>query len=159
MSQLLLNGRISLAKLVSTQVLHVAWGLGDGAWVVPPAASPSASGLINEVGRRRVDEVGYAAPNDNGSIITPTRAYSRSPDPTSNLYLRVTFQSYEEPTAEIREVGLFMGTVANSQAAASQRYLTPSQIANKGQLLVAQNFVAILRNSLQPEVFQVVLAL
>jgi len=139
-----LDGRIAQAMLVAAQPLHLAWGTGKPEWDVMPEAEPvDASALINEVGRRTVTQVGYVLPDSNGEIETPQGNYALSVEPTRYLYIRTTFAFDDAVDAQIRELGLFIGTETVGGLPPGLRYFTPDQIDNPGQLLVldrSQNF-------------------
>ena len=50
-----------------------------------------ASQLINEVGRRAVDEVTYCVGDEEGLLVTPTGRFTASGTPTNQLYMHATF--------------------------------------------------------------------
>ena len=51
MATLPMSGRAAIASAISKRPLHVAWGSGDGAWLVPPPENSTATALQSELGR------------------------------------------------------------------------------------------------------------
>lgn len=138
------DGRIAIAMLAAAQPLHLAWGEGDPAWDHTPEAEPTnATGLVAEIGRRTVTQVGFVTPDPAGQIETPQGNYTLSETPTRYLYVRTAFSFSDAETAHIREVGLFIGTELVPGLPHGQHYFTPDQVASPGRLLLldrTQNF-------------------
>lgn len=145
-------GLSAMAKAVAERTLHLAWGSGEPAWDDEPSQKPSlvnATALTQELGRRIPRTVTYAEPDEAGDIIVPVgqntdgtvrkERYRLSAEPTPYIYVNAVFEYEEASAAVIREVGLFMDTVAKSGLPAGQRYFTPAEIENPGLLLTAQN--------------------
>ena len=152
------SGRIVIAESIALRPLHVAWGIGDGAWSAPPSEDSNATTLIQEIGRRTVTEVGFASLDPAGDIILPTGArFVRSVTPTNNLYLRTAFDFSEASGAVIRQIGVFAGTTFVSGLPSGQQYFSPSEVATAGRLLHLENFVPIYRAPAIRESFEVVI--
>lgn len=143
------NGRKLLAKALSAMAVHVAWGRGDGLWVNPPATPSLQTALMDEIGRRLATEVAYVVPATEADYeidLPGGRYYKRSADPSEFLYVRATF-SYEEAQGEnVRECGVFFGTVPKVDVPAGQRYLTPGQIQSGGDIYSLEYRSAVLRS-------------
>jgi len=144
------NGRKLLAKALRALPVHVAWGRGDGAWGQNPPATPSIQiGMLDEIGRRLATEVAYVVPATelDGEIELPgKRFYKRSAVPSEYVYVRATF-SFEDAQGEtVRECGVFFGTVAKADVPAGQRFLTPAQIENAGDVYSLEYRAAVLRS-------------
>ncbi len=139
-----LDGRIAQAELVAAQPIHIAWGTGDAAWDQTPEPEPiNASALVNELGRRQATQVAFVNPDPAGTIETPQGNFSLSAAPTRYLYVRVVFAFDEEPTAQIRELGVFIGCETDPALPAGQEYFTPDQVTIPGKLYLldrSQNF-------------------
>lgn len=137
-------GRIATAELIADQPIHFAWGAGDPAWDVNPQPEPvDAPGLVAEIGRRTATQVGFAVPDDAGSIETPNGNFSPSPVPTRWLHVRCTFAFDDAPAAHIREIAVFIGTKTDPGLPSGQRYFTPDQLTNPGHCYLldrSQNF-------------------
>lgn len=145
-----------MAVAVAARPLHMAWGLGDETWDdLDPLEWPSlvkATALLNEVGRRAPSVVGFATPDDNGSIVVPverratgdggvevvTKRYAFSTEPTAYLYLRADFDYADAPVATLREVGIFMDTEVSADCPAGQLYFRPAELVSPGRLFAAQ---------------------
>ncbi|MEJ5128918.1 hypothetical protein WH367_22965 [Comamonas sp. MYb21] len=128
-------GRIALAKSLAAMTAHFAWGRGDGAWPVPPAVPSNRTTLLAEVGRRLATIVRYVVPAtevDFDVEMDDKQFYKFSADPTPYLYLRAEFSTDDALNEEIRECGLFFGTVAKAGVPAGQRYLKPEQVQDAG---------------------------
>lgn len=152
------SGRVAIAKSLAAQPLHLAWGIGDGDWVLTvPAEDSNATGLISELGRREVTEVGYVVADPGGAIILPTGTFSPSPTPTNNLYLRTQFDFSDAPSDVIRECGVFVGSTMIAGLPAGQKYFTPAQVATPGTLLHLEHFQPIYRSPAIREAFEVVI--
>lgn len=143
------NGRKLLAKALGAMAAHVAWGRGDGAWTDPPATPDEQTALMNEIGRRLATEVAYVVPTtaEESEIDLPNgRYYKRSAEPSAFLYVRATF-SFEEAQGEhVRECGVFFGTVPKANVPVGQRYLTPDQIQDAGEIYSLEYRSAVLRD-------------
>ena len=63
------SGRTAIARAISENTLHLAWGTGDPAWDAPDAVLPSlveATALVNEVGRHALTRCGFVLPDEGG---------------------------------------------------------------------------------------------
>ncbi|MBF5003368.1 hypothetical protein [Diaphorobacter caeni] len=143
------NGRELLAKALMALPVHVAWGRGDGAWNAAPATPSEQLVLVDEIGRRLASEVSYVIPAtevDSEIEMPGGQHYKRSAEPSPFLYVRATF-SFEEAQGEtVRECGVFFGTVAKAEVPAGQRYLTPGQLADAGELYSLEYRTPVLRS-------------
>lgn len=152
------SGRIALAKAMSEQVLHLAWGTGDGAWTTNvPAESTSAVALLNELGRRTVSEVAFVVPDAGGDITVPGGVFSRSVTPTNRLYVRTTFDYADESSAQIRECAIYADSVPIEGLPVGQKYFTPAQIEDEGRIVHLENFQPIYRSPAIRESFETVI--
>lgn len=151
------SGRVVIAESIASRPLHLAWGLGDGAWSSPPAESLDATELTDEVGRRTVTEVGFVVPDNAGDIVLPTGTFSRSVTPTNHLYCRTAFDFADASSAVIREIGLFSGTTVVDGLPPGKNYFLPSEIDNPGRLLHLENMVPIYRSPAIRPSFEIVI--
>lgn len=151
------TGRVVIAESISLRPIHLAWGLGDGAWTSPPAEALGATALINEIGRRKVTEVGFVVPDIAGEIVLPTGTFTRSLTPTNHLYCRTEFDFADASSSVIREIGLFVGTTVVGGLPPGQNYFTPAQIATPGKILHLENLAPIYRSSAIRPSFEVVI--
>jgi hypothetical protein len=159
MSVLTKSGRTALAVSLKTQPIHLAWGLGDGVWTDVPEASINATSLVNEVGRRIVDEVLFCEGDENGLLVTPTGRFSATEEPTNQLYFHCTFD-FEDASAEtIRELGIFIGTEISEICPPGQRYFVPSELTDPGILLIYETTVPLIRTAATREAFSFVVTL
>lgn len=146
------DGRIALAEFVKNSSLHMAWGSGNWSTENPPAPSLTATQLIAEVGRRKLSECSYVTPNVAGDIYDSNGArYVRSVAPTQYLYCEARFAMGENPTAVIREIGLFIGGTTAAGLPGGQMYFTPAQVVTRGRLLLLENRSPIIRNAASAE--------
>ena len=138
-------GRIALAKALAAMPAHFAWGRGDGVWQAPPAVPSNCNTLLAEVGRRLAtivafvqpstkEEMEAALPEDIKKFVEMDAGafYKMADSPTPYLYLRAEFSTDDALNEEIRECGLFFGTVAKAGVPAGQRYLKPEQVQDAG---------------------------
>ena len=131
------NGRKLLAKALMAMPAHVAWGRGDGLWNDPPATPSDRTALLDEIGRRLATEVAYVVPAtalDSEIELPGAQHYKRSAEPSAYLYVRAAFGFEEAQGESVRECAVFFGTVAAAGVPAGQRYLTPDQLANTGDI-------------------------
>lgn len=139
-----LDGRIAQAELVAAQPFHIAWGTGDPAWDQESEPEPTnVRTLVNELGRRQAKQVAFVNPDPAGTIETPQGNFSLSAEPTRYLYVSVVFDFDEEPTARIRELGVFISCETDPALPAGQKYFTPDQVTAPGRLVLldrSQNF-------------------
>lgn len=153
-------GRIALAESLANEVLHLAWGTGNGSWTIPPDVSSSATALLNEVGRRTVTSVGYVTPSDTGEIELPDGGkFTASVSPTQHLLLTINFDFADAATSVIREIGVFVGTQVVGGLPSGQHYFTPGQITNPGRALHLENRAPLYRSPAVAESFQIVVTL
>lgn len=147
------QGRAAIAKAISEQPLHLAWGIGNPAWDAPDAALPSlinATALVNEVGRRLPNRIGFVEPDEAGDIIIPVSAGAEgavqearyrlvtSGEPTPFLYIQTNYDYADASNVVIREMGVFMDTELIDGLPEGQRYFVPAEIQNAGLLLAVQ---------------------
>ncbi len=151
------SGRVCIAESLALRAIHLAWGTGDGAWMSPPSEDPNATALIAEVGRRTVDTIGFAVPDDAGDIVLPTGTFSVSGTPTNNLLIEVEFDFLDAQSSVIREFGLFVGSTMVGGLPGGQRYFAPGDVATPGRLLHLENIAPIYRSPAIRESFQVVI--
>lgn len=159
MAILTTSGRVAIANALSKLPLHFAWGLGDGAWMSPPSESPSASALLNEVGRRTATQWAYVVPDPAGTIVVTTGKFSLSPGnaPTNHLWVTANFDFTDAPSSEIREVAVFSDTEVVTGLPAGQKYFVPSEIADPGIMLYLENITPIFRSPAIQENFEAVI--
>lgn len=152
------SGRAAVAASVKSQALHMAWGSGNEAWdTAPVPESMSDAALVAEVGRRKVTQAMFCIPDAAGEIVVPNGRFTVSEAPTKYLYMRYAFDFTDSPTAVIREVGVFVGTVAKSTVPAGQDYLLPADIESPGQLLALEHVARIDRSSSVRQQFEFVI--
>lgn len=151
------SGRVVIAESIAVRPIHLAWGTGDGAWMMPPPENADATTLINEVGRRVATEVAYVLPDEAGEIVLPNGTFARSVTPTKNLYVRVAFEFNEAPSSVIREIALFSNTAVASGLPPGQQYFTPAQVSSPGRMLHLENIAPIYRSPAIRESFEVVI--
>ncbi|WP_020503760.1 hypothetical protein [Lamprocystis purpurea] len=160
MAVLTFSGRTALAVAIKEQPLHFAWGRGDPAWdLTPVGVAPTATALIDEIGRVLPAVVGYCVPDAAGSILVPTGQYAPSALPTNYLHLRFDFNYADAAGNTVREAGLFMGSVMVTGLPAGQRYFPPDAVAAPGILLAVERFPGIVRTAQVRQLFDFVLEL
>ena len=152
------SGRVVIAESLSLRAIHVAWGLGDGAWEAPPDELAGATVLQSELGRRTADEIAFVTPDPEGNIVRPEGNFSRSVTPTNHLYVVVRFEFTEAPSGVIREGGVFVGTVPVGGLPPGQNYFLPAEVANPGRLLHLENLAPIFRSPAIRESFDAVIS-
>lgn len=141
------SGRAAVAQSIKERPIHLAWGSGSADWdVTPPTESISTSELLAEVGRRKVTQSLYCTPDPVGEIVVAEGRFTVSNTPTKYLYLRFAFDFLDAPTETIRELGVFIGTVAKATTPVGQDYLLPEDIEDPGQLLVLEYIQKLVRS-------------
>lgn len=151
------SGRIAIATAIKARTAHLAWGTGDAGWGNSPPPPPSnAAALVAEIARRRANSVEFVTPDSNGTISVPEGKFSITTTPTNNLCFDFFFEFNEAVGSTIREQAIFLDTVAAAGVPAGQYYLTPSQVANAGVLLVIQRTAPIVRELTTRQRFQFV---
>lgn len=151
------SGRVAIAKAVAQNAIHLAWGIGDGAWIatVPPEDA-NATSLISELGRRIATEVAFVSPDPAGDIVLPTDKFSRSVTPTNHLYIRTQFEFEDSPSSVVREIGVYVGTVTDPALPPGQQYFVPADLDVVGTLLHLEHFPPIYRSPAIREEFEIV---
>ena len=158
MSVLTDSGRAVIAESIAERPIHLAWGIGDGQWDTPPAEDVAATGLINEVGRRKVFQVSHVAPADDGDIVVPTGRFTPSDVPTGHLYLAFRFDFEDAANEVIRELGVFVGTQPKDTAPPGKLYLLPDELADGGTLLLLEHIAPLYRNAASRQTFEFVIS-
>lgn len=142
------RGRTALARAVAAQSLYLAWGRGLPAWDAAPEAEPTdAAVLVDEIGRRLVTAVGYVVPDPVGDIELPDGSrYAASATPSKWLHVRWTFDFADAAGEPVRELGVFIGGSVVPGLPAGQRYFTPAQVAEPGDLYALERIPVFTRN-------------
>lgn len=141
------SGRSAVATAILAQPIHLAWGNGDIAWDATPAPeTPATSQLLAEVGRRKVTQALYCKPDPAGELVVTEGRFTVSNTPTKYLYLRFAFDFTDASDQTIRELAVFIGTIAKSTVPLGQDYLLPSDIEDHGQLLVLEHIQKLVRS-------------
>jgi hypothetical protein len=138
---------------------HLAWGSGQAA----PAGNNDAedvmaTGLVNEVGRRRTDEVSFVECDEDGPLVTPTGRFRAVDYPTNNLFMRFTFDFEDAANRTIRELGVFIDTVTNPELPGGQWYFELADVVDPGILLVLERTVPLIRTAATRESFSFVIS-
>lgn len=158
MSILVNEGRVVIAESISLRPIHIAWGLGDGAWTDPPAESVGATALQDEVGRRLVTTPQFVVPDALGVIELPGGyKFSISGTPTNYLYCTCQFDYGDASSAVIREFGVFVGTDVDAGLPPGQEYFEGAEVTDPGRLLQVENVVPIYRSPAIRETAQFVI--
>ena len=149
------SGRIAIATAIKARTAHMAWGTGDAAWgTTPPDPPASATALVAEVGRRKAQQVRFCTPDANGTIYVPEGRFNITDTPTRYLVFQFNFDFTEASTSIIREQAIFLDTVAAAGVPSGQFYLSPSEVANPGTLLVVQRPAPIQRAATTRQFFE-----
>ena len=137
--------RIVLIQYILTRPIHLAIGEGLESWYnnsggVPDPPDYDATGLVKELGRKKLTQSFFVVEDDDGDIDMPGgRKYKHSETPTRNIYLSFAFNYGEGIQKIIREVGVFINTQTKSGLPAKQTYFTPEEITNKGTLIMLEH--------------------
>ena len=133
------SGRVVMAESVKARPIHLAWGSGDPAWdATPEPESTEDTALVAEIGRRLATSVRFCEPDDMGEIVVPTGRFREVATPTRHLFIKFNFDFTDAPTASIREVAVFVGTVTNPALPPGQMYFEPADVTDDGTLLVIE---------------------
>ncbi len=127
-----------IAKQIINSDLMLAWGTGDLNWRDEDFSAQSqadANELVNEIGRRLLLIKSFAVADDNGEIQLPHGCFSATTTESDTVYLRCLFEYEDEPTAVIREYGVFANAKTANNLPAGQQYFTPAQVTEKGQMI------------------------
>lgn len=152
------SGRAAAAMAVKAQPIHMAWGEGNPDWDETPASeSATATGLINEYGRRRAVQVLYCLPDAQGELIVPGGRFSVSIEPTKYLYMRFAFDFTDAPASTIREIAVFIGTIAKASVPVGQDYLIPSDVQDPGMMLALEHIPKLVRSASVRQQFEFVI--
>ncbi|MBC6685711.1 hypothetical protein H9I48_00295 [Wolbachia pipientis] len=121
-----------------------------------PPESITSEKLLNELGRRVVDEMLFCVGDENGELVTPSGRFKPSNVPTNNLYLKFTFDFTDAANQVIRELGVMVGTKVKEKVPPGQRYFEPQDIEDPGILLVLEHTVPLIRTAATRETFSFV---
>lgn len=154
------SGRAAIAKAIMQRPLHLAWGKGNPAWGddPPPPEDAMATGLIDEIGRRKVLTVAFVVPDPNGMIdIAGAGTFSESVTATNQIVVRTKFDFADGVGNTIRELGLFMDTVTADGLPAGQLYFTPDEITDPGILIHLEHKLPIIRSMSTREMIDILI--
>lgn len=152
------SGRIALARAIASQSIHLAWGRGDPDWDEAHEPEPTnATELVDEVGRRLATQVAYVVPDPVGAIETVSGKYTLSVEPTNWVYVSVRFDYGDAEGETLRELAIFIGSEPVGGLPPGQRYFTPAQVADLGDLYCLERIPAFTRNGAVRQVFDYVL--
>lgn len=141
-------GRRSVAKYLSAQPLHMAWGNGDPAWDdAPEPVDPEQVDITAEVGRLKASRIQFAIPAADGEIELPEGKFNIVGTPTKYLMLTFDFEYTNAVGQDIRDLGVFIGTQPVAGVDPTTKYLAPNQIEDPGMLLVAERVIKFTRTS------------
>ncbi len=159
MAVLVTSGRTAVTMSVANQPIHLAWGSGDSGWDTTPVAEPmAATALVAEIGRRAPNTVEFVTPDMAGVIVLADGSkYAVSGFPTRYLHVVFEFDTEDASTSQIRELGVFIGTVIKSSVSTGQRYYQPVDILTPGTLLALQRVPKIQRSPETRPAFEFVL--
>ena len=141
MAILTFSGRAAIIQYLQSCPLFLAIGRGNPNWgSVPDPPDYDATGLIDEVGRKKLTQAFFVNEDDNGEIQMPGgRNYSLSTTPTRHLFVRFLFNYGEGVNTLIREVGIFINSKVKAGLPDTQTFFTPEQLAEPGTLLLLEN--------------------
>ena len=147
MAIITIRGRAGMAKSVKNSPLHIAWGTGNPEWTTSEKfiEDPERTELFREIGRRVVDDVQFVVADEQGLIVTNTGRWTVTTEATNNLLITAEFDQSDGNGYTIREFGLFLNTVVQSDLPLGQRYFLPTEIADPGELLMLENRVPLIR--------------
>ncbi|MBJ7309220.1 hypothetical protein ACFOLJ_30990 [Rugamonas sp. CCM 8940] len=153
------DGRAALAEAVKSRPIHLAWGSGDPAWdSAGTAPEPkNAAALVAEVGRRVATETRFVMPDPAGEISVVGGRYKLSETPTKWLLVRFVFDFLDAPAAQLREVGIFLGTVVKPELPPGQRYFIAADLLSPGKLYALERFDKTTRSPSIRQTFEYVL--
>jgi hypothetical protein len=119
-----------------------------------PPESITSTKLINEVGRRSIDEVLFCRGDKMENLLLPLDDLNH---PTNNLYLKCSFDFTDAANQVIREIGVMVGTKVKKELPPGQRYFESKDIENPGILLVLEHTVPLIRTAATRETFSFVI--
>lgn len=113
-----------------------------------PTPAATATELENEVGRCLVTGTSYVqllAPNsvEQGDIALGTARYEITETPTRLILMRGRLNADEAAGDDIKEYGLFTGCEVSNSVADGAAFFPPTDIANPGEMLVADFFAPV----------------
>ncbi|EIW6162705.1 hypothetical protein MF451_003702 [Salmonella enterica subsp. enterica serovar Saintpaul] len=150
MAILVQDGRIAVAHAIQAQDIYLAWGRGQATWdsaTNPPDPQTTIHGLVDEIGRRKANQVQYCERvNSGGSIFVGQNQFNVTTTETNFLYIRVAFDYPDAAGEPIRELGVFVGAVLKPTADPT-KYLLPTDFSDVGRLLVAENIQKLQRSA------------
>lgn len=151
------SGRIAIATAIKARTAHLAWGSGSTGWGnTPPDPPANSTALVAEVARRKANQVDFCTPASNGAISVPDGRFNTTTTPTNNLYFRFHFEFEDAVGSTIREMAIFLNTVAAAGVPSGQFYLLPAQVAQPGTLLVIERRAPIVREITTRQLFEFV---
>jgi hypothetical protein len=149
--------RVRAAASAQAATAHLALGSGDVAWGSnPPSPSVNSTALVAEFCRRRSTLVQFCSPNQNGSIVVPDGKFQPSVSATNCVYFKFHFDFGDAVGNTIREMGIFLDTIATSATPAGQYLLLPANVQTPGSLLTIQRRAPDLIEGTTRNLFEIV---
>ena len=92
-----------------------------------------------------------------GELVVPTGRFTASATPTKYLYMRFAFDFTDAQASTIRELSVFIGTIANVAVPAGQDYLVPSDVQDPGLMLALEHIPKLVRSASVRQQFEFVI--
>jgi hypothetical protein len=178
MAILTTSGRVAMALSVAARPLHLAWGAGDPAWDAllpspPPPPVASETALLAEFGRRAAPSLTFVMPDsEGGEISLPNGRWTAtgaadgqggiSGTPSNHLLMRFAYDFTDGEGLDVRELGVFVGTVIKPAVLAAtpgKLYFAPADIQSPGTLLSLERMKRLSRAGNVRQAFSFVLTL
>lgn len=124
-----------------------------------PTPLASASALNAALGLLETQNKQYVTPNNStGLIVTGAgEKWDNSGSPTPYIYLEAAFDFADEPSATIKELGVYIDSTFSGSPPPEQTYFPNAGISSIGQLLNIEYITPIVRSGSQNGVFKTVL--
>ncbi|NUZ11747.1 hypothetical protein HUZ36_13250 [Pseudoalteromonas sp. McH1-7] len=159
MATLTQQGRKALARLLSQQAIHLAWGKGDPSWDDTLSPTPTnTTQLTSLIGYRKAKQIRFCEPDEQGEIQVPSGKFSLTDTPSQHLYCQFTYDFEDGLGEHIRELGLMLGTTAKANVPAGKYYLAPDEVAQPGELILLEHRTALFRDQGVRETFEFVIS-
>lgn len=132
------NYKHHLAQHIIDSELMLAWGTGDENWQdddFSTANQSAETALSAELGRRVLVIKTFALPDAGGEIQLPNGSYTATTEPSDIVYLKCLFEYDDEPTAVIREYGVFMNSKTNASLPVGQQYFSAADVVDAGLMI------------------------
>lgn len=127
-------------------------------YVKPASPNRTQTGMVSILALKEIVSKQFVVADPEGAIVVQGGGrYSISEDPTTLLFISCTLLEPELPTAVLKQIGVFIEPVFQTEPEPGQVLFPADSFSSFGKLLTLRNYPAVVRNEAARETFQYVI--